>query len=304
MANESTNQKTLGIKRLLVKIQFNEVLKVVDEIADSFPYAIIKGIPLSLMAYNDCYKRNIGDVDILINKENIGPFDEILRNNGFKCNYRNREEKLIALLYSHQTRPFLKDTPLYKTYVDVNYDIFWGEYTGKRVGIGSFLSDACEINIEGMSFRTLPPLKMLIAIILHHYKETNSIYHLYTHNTIRKDMFYDVYKLIINNPDSITVKNLCDACIQYGISAYAYYILYYTYFLFPDPILLQFVKELYSEEGKALLDCFGLDEKERKRWKCDFLTRVNETDLKTLIMNQLTPTDLEKIERNKMIFGE
>ena len=78
MANESTNQKTLGIKRLLVKIQFNEVLKVVDEIADSFPYAIIKGIPLSLMAYNDCYKRNIGDVDILINKENIGPFDEIL----------------------------------------------------------------------------------------------------------------------------------------------------------------------------------------------------------------------------------
>ena len=103
MVRESANQKTMGIKQILVKIQFNEILKVADDIADSFPYAIIKGIPLSVMAHNNCYKRNIGDIDILITKESISSFDEILRNNGFECKYRNREGKLIALLYSHQT---------------------------------------------------------------------------------------------------------------------------------------------------------------------------------------------------------
>ena len=62
---------------------------------------------------------------------------------------------MIAMLYSHQTRPYVKNTPISKTFIDVNYDIFWGEYTGKRINIEEFLSNSIVMNIFGMEIRTL-----------------------------------------------------------------------------------------------------------------------------------------------------
>lgn len=304
MSIRNTELKTVNLKELLVRIQYKEISKIVNDIGDRFPYAIIKGIPLSLMSYNDFFMRKIGDVDFLIDKKNIMEFDGILKKNGFDCEYSNREDKLIAMLYSHQTRPYVKNTPISKTFIDVNYDIFWGEYTGKRINIEEFLSNSIVVNIFGMEIRTLSPLKMLVAVILHHYKETNSLYHLATHNSIRQEMFCDVYNLVKNNISIISVDAVVDICMRYEITSYAYYILLYTYQLYPDEDILKYVDALRNEEGEKLLPCYGLDAKERKEWTCDFHTRIDETDLFALIQTQLSEEDIKKIERSKLIFGE
>lgn len=304
MSIQATGLKAVNAKELLVKVQYNEIGRLVNDIADRFPYAIIKGIPLSLMAYNDCFKRKIGDVDFLIDKKHIVEFDEILKKNGFECEYSSREDKLIAMLYSHQTRPYAKNTPMSKTFIDVNYDVFWGEYTGKRINIDDFLNNPFVVNIFGWEISTLSPLKMLVAVILHHYKETNSIYHLATHNSIRREMFFDVYNLIKKNMDIISVDAVVDICMRYEIVSYAYYILYFTYQLYPDEVILKYVDALCNDEGEELLFCYGLDARERREWTYDFQTRLEESNLIELIQTQLSDEDIKKIERNKLIFGE
>jgi len=50
------------------------------------------------------------------------------------------------------------------------------------------------------------------------------------------------------------------------------------------------------------LNCYGLCEKERKEWKCDFQTRLESNDLYSLIKDDLTEKDHEKIAINKRIF--
>ena len=67
-------------------------------------------------------------------------------------------------------------------------EMFWGEYEGKRIDISEFLSDTIEIDIYGCKVKTLPPLKAMVQLILHHYKEMNSIYHLAGHNCINYEV--------------------------------------------------------------------------------------------------------------------
>lgn len=61
---------------------------------------------------------------------------------------------------------------------------------------------------------------------------------------------------------------------------------------------------LISQKGEALLNCYGLCEKERKEWKCDFKTRLESDDLYSLIRDDLNEHDLRKIAFNKRIFME
>ena len=48
---------------------------------------------------------------------------------------------------------------------------------------------------------------------------------------------------------------------------------------------------------------YGLAEKERKPWKVDFQTRLETDNLYELIKDDLTEEDIEKLERNRRIFG-
>ena len=101
--------------------------------------------------------------------------------------------------------------------VDLNFDILWGEYNGKRIDIEGFISDAIEVEIYGIKVKTLPPLKALIQLILHHYKEMNSIYHLAGHNSITYSMFRDVYYLWKNNASVISLEKLYVLSEKYQI---------------------------------------------------------------------------------------
>ena len=226
-----------------------------------------------MLAYNSCFRRKIGDVDFLVSRESVGKVTQVLEENGFHTEYQSREDKLIALMYSHQTRPFVKNTPLWKTYIDVNYDIFWGEYEGKRINMDEFLRDSIEIEVAGCRVKTM-------------------------------SMFADVYNLLKNNISDVSIDNLYRLSKEYGIVEYVFYVLFYTSELFRDSILKKYVDCFRTEKGEHLLSCYGLCERERKEWKCDFQTRLAAKDLFSLIKDQLSLEDMEKINRNRLVFGE
>ena len=149
-----------------------------------------------------------------------------------------------------------------------------------------------------MKVRVLSPLKAMIQLILHHYKEMNSIYHIAEHDCIKESMFRDVYYLWKNNSDAISLEKLYELSLEYEIIPYVFYILYFTNKIFDDQKLSRYVEAFHTQDGFDLLDYYGLAVRERKLWKVDFHTR-----LKTNKMYDLIKADLIKLERNRKIFG-
>ena len=79
----------------------------------------------------------------------------------------------------------------------------------------NIIKDPIEMNIYGQKIKALPPLKAMVQLILHHYKEMNSLYHLTRHNCITRSMFQDVYYLWKNNQRNISFERLTEIITKY-----------------------------------------------------------------------------------------
>ncbi len=230
--------------------------------------------------------------------------DNILRRNGYVQDERaalSRYEKIYAS-YSHQTSPYYKVVGGNRVEIDVNLDLFWGEYLGKRIDISEFLQDSEEIVIYGKHYRTLSAEKTFLQICLHLFKELNSFDHLAYHNPYKRQLFDDIYYFLMNHKN-LSLNRLYTLCAAYQVIPFVYHDLYYVSLLYPEPFVMEARKCFWCEEGEALIDCYGLAEHERKRWKIPFEQRLTETDLFSWIADDLTAEDREKIQIHKKIFG-
>ena len=130
----------------------------------------------------------------------------------------------------------------------------------------------------------------------------NSIFLLATEKCFKVDMFRDIYNLLKNNSKDISLDALYTVSAEYGIIPYVYYVLYYTSLLFHDELLKKYTDAFATEEGEALLDAYGLDMQERRKWKVDFQTRMDKDNLYNFIKDDLTDRDIRKIAINKKVF--
>lgn len=291
------------IQILLSMERYVQLKKILSNV--EIPYAIVKGEPLSLLCYNQKSARNSQDIDILLERQHVSYFEQILNANHFSQHNESfvRESRIFCISQSHQIPTYIKETPNQQIEIDINFDIFWGEYTGKRIKISEFLTDTIVQDIYGCRVRTLSPLKAMVQLILHHYKEMNSIYHLTGKDCINYNMFKDVYWLWKNNQEVISLSKLYEISLEYEIVQFVFYILYFTNQIFHDDKLEKYVELFKIPEGIALLDYYGLAESERKIWKVDFATRLKANNLFDLIKDDLTQADLIKLNQNRYIFG-
>lgn len=293
------NRVFLSIERY---IQLKKILSDVTA-----PYAVIKGEPLSLLCYNEKSVRDSQDIDILIDRQHISYFERLLQENDFirlmnQNEFVNRESRILCISQSHQIPPYVKETSNQQIEIDLNFDIFWGEYTGKRIDIAEFLADTIVQDIYGCKVKALSPLKAMVQLILHHYKDMNSLFLLATRKSIKYSMFKDVYCLWKNNQEAISLEKLYAISSEYEIIPYVFYVLYFTNWIFQNSDLNRYVDAFRTSEGEALLDYYGLAEKERKTWRYDFKTRLESDNLYNLIKDDLTEKDQEKITINKRVF--
>ena len=270
---------------------------------EEYPYAVVKGEALSQIAYGRFGARQSGDIDILLPRSGIRFLESVLVENGFKTSKLKREERLTALTGAHQISPYKKISSTgITTEIDINFDIFWGEYTGQRVSIADFLSDTEELMIYGCRVKVLTAEKSFIQMILHHYKDINSYYHYENGNPIRRERFMDVYKFWRRHAKVFTPEYLLLISEKYRIRPYLFYMLYFTNLLFPNSDLKKCVELLQCEEGVFLLDRYGLCDNERKCWNVDFYTRMASDNIMELIKIDMTDYDIQKLQRSKRIF--
>ena len=288
-------------RMIINRIQFEEIYKVLSTL--KIDYALVKGDVLSWYAYNELGQRKYRDIDILISENSRSKLVSALTTHGFTQLINDRFSQIFLLTCSHQTIPFTKTlSSQFSMKVDVNIDIFWGEYEGKRIEIDDFLKDVVDLEIYGHKYKTLTPIKTMVHLILHNYKDMNSLYLLATRKSIKYNMFKDLFFLLKNNSSQITLDELYSISYKYNILPYVYYVLYYVGQVFNDKLIDLYIYSLKNTEGERLLNSYGLCENERKEWKYDFKTRLETANLYDLIKDDLTKEDKEKIDINKSVF--
>ena len=288
-------------------LRFKELKKVFSDL-EKVPYALIKGEALSIQAYGRCGQRTYGDIDLLISKKTLSQVEDILLKNGFenirskRSNINQEKIRKLCLVGSHQLPSFIKKTGFGTIEIDVNFDVFWGQYSGKKCDIDVFISNVEFCDIYGINIKVLTPLYATIQLILHHYKEMNSIYHLVFFNTIKTSMLKDLQQLIVSNKKVITPENLVEVCDYYEIREYAYYVLYYTKIVTNEDLLKYYIEKMYTPDSSKLLNRFGLKNSEYGFWKSEFIERVDRNNLAEEIIPQLSQKSINELKLCKEIF--
>lgn len=268
------------------------------------PYAYIKGEALSVTAYGDFGYRDYHDLDILINRRDIKKLEEIMLENGFEqCVYEKNGEKRgltrrekVMMMNSHQTAPFTKRIGKNELLeIDVNYDVLWGEYAGKRIDIDELLEDTVSLDLYDYSVRILEPVKNFVQVCLHHYKEMNGVYFFKLKNPISVPMFQDIAMLFKNEVEN-RISDLVDFSMKHEIGMYIYYMLYYADKIFGDSTIREALDMLYDEKVVEILDCYGLTADERKKWSIDFEERLDHEHLYEIVEPELNEEQLKKID--------
>ena len=282
-----------------------EKLENVFEKLEDIPYAMVKGQILSQIAYGAVGYRKSHDIDLLVEKKDVERIDDFLCASGFKNgvydkngNFREltRREK-IMYLNSHQTAPYIKwDTVRnQKIEIDINTAIWGGEMRNDDKYTAEFLRDTIDVKIMGYRVKTLNRYKAFIHLVLHHYREMNAPYIFRICNPINTKMFEDIYMFYIREIKD-EIKTLYNISSQFGTNEYLYYMFFYTNIAFRDKDIEDAANLFYSENGEELLDCYGLNDKERKKWKNSFTERLDMEDIYSVIVNDLNSKEKEKIE--------
>lgn len=283
-------------------VWYKLIKPVVEELQD-IPYAVIKGEPLSLLAYGDLGYRDSGDIDLLVSRDHLPQVTEILNKYHFENivfdeqgNPRplTRKEK-IMFINSHQMAPFyyVKDRDV-DLNIDVNVDVFWGEYTGKRIELAEILSDTISIDMYGTTIKSLSVMPAFLEVCLHHYKEMNSIYCFKLKNAFATYMYQDIYCFYKRHMEK-SINELVAYSDKYNLNKYIYYLFYYTQQVFKDDALAEHMDLFKSPEAVKDLNFYGLTMHEKREWRIDFFTRLDHPDLFSLIQPDLTEEDIEKI---------
>lgn len=268
-------------------------------------YALFKGAVLSMNAYNDLSYRSSGDLDILISRRDVDIVKKILIDCGFvqgkvikqEIVPFSRQELIFQSSVSHQIAPFIKATnnrfcPFLN--VDINFDIFWGEYQD-TVDMEFVLSQVEPIRLLGVETYILCKEIDFIVLCLHAYKDLNSIF-LLSKGCLNLRIFSDIYFFL-------TMQKL-DWSMIYRLTKvlraenYLYYCLYYTYLVFNDTKLLDYMSPFCSGSAKTILNTYGLTPTERKEWEFSFEERLLDENFPIRFYNGLS-----EVEKNKVYFN-
>ena len=272
------------IRGRLYYLLFSEVMRH----AGNINYAVIKGEPLSILQYGKPGCREYRDIDILTDRRNVARFTASLEKAGFQPVDAARDKRIFFSLYSHQTIPYGRKIGNLSVVVDINYDIFWGEYQGGRPDMEEFLSDSMQEKIYGVNVRVLSPLKALVQLALHTYREMNSLFLLYLNSGYTERPLQDLRILLESQKEVLTAQQVRKYCESQKILPYVYYAVYAAALFYGEHWMTQYAENLKTEEGERLLPYFGLNEKERKCWKEDFFKRFRMRDFRKKIREECT----------------
>lgn len=302
MISKSEHERNI----LVGKVRYMELKAICNDIC-GFQYAIIKGEPLSILLYGEEGRRISSDIDFLVERSNVSRLEEILVKHGFHTSdsASKRVNRVLSMSGSHQIASYCKKVLGIDIVIDINFDVFWGEYTGRRIDTTFLLNNVKKITAYGVDVFTLNSVFSCIQLVLHHYKEMNSLYHLLNGKGITYKKMQDIHDMFkkIQNDEELT-RDLVNTVYEYKLEEFFYYILIYTKEIYPESDhLMKFITLFHTERGEKSIDEYGLDESEKHKWNLPIIERFSPEITVNFVKGNLSEKEKKKIEREKNIFG-
>jgi hypothetical protein len=297
----------LRLNKLYTQERYTQCDRLFKELNYScLPYAVFKGVPLSIAAYNHFCYRVSSDIDLLVDRKHIKHIDLILRRHGFiqgkiingEIQISSREEKIFHLSQSHQTVPYIRmQNNSFCKYIniDINTDIFWGE-SNNKVDMESFLNNRVLCEMLNTQVYVLPIEKLFIGLCLHHYKDMNSFYLLHNREGFSLSLLCDLYFLYKNNIRLEIVRN---SEVYEEVKKYIYFCLSHAIRIFGTERDQDDIRTIFEPEYTYDIWKYGLDEKKRYTWKEDWLNLILDNRMREYLNQSLSDSDLKLMAINE-----
>ena len=194
-----------------------------------FDYSLLKGAFLSTNLYEPG-QRVSNDFDILISSENISKLQKLLTDSGFiqgRVNSSNeivpatRKEILESRLNYGQTVSFAKIVENSPLIIDINFSLDFKAAANNIVE--EFLNDTIDATFEDICFKTLSPVKFLLHLACHLYKEATTFDWVVGRRDLILYKFCDIYMFIHKYGTTEYFFALTEQIKKYGLERECYY---------------------------------------------------------------------------------
>ncbi len=144
--------------------QMRELLRVLDLLGEAGIRAVpYKGPVLAQVAYGDLGSRWFGDLDVLIDRANVGLALERLEADGYESDRKLTPRRLEALLRNGHDRVLTKED---RVAVEIQWSIASRAHVRPR-GVGPLLDRAVTTTIGGREVPTLAPTDQVVVLAMH-----------------------------------------------------------------------------------------------------------------------------------------
>lgn len=247
-------------------------------IAD-FDYALLKGAFLSTNLYEPG-QRVSNDIDILISSKSISKLQKILTDNGFiqgKINGSGeiipatRKEVLEARLNYGETVPFIKYVENAPLEIDINFSL---DFKASGNTAEDFIKDTVIAGFENVRFRTLSPVKFLLHLACHLYKEATTYEWVVSRRDLMLYKFCDIYMFICKYGTEEYLSDLVEQIRNYGLEKECYYTFENSSIIYPAlnniDVFLKMKESIKPEKTDFMKQIVYPREKKLFRYNMDF----------------------------------
>lgn len=222
-----SNKLGLDISALLYfnNLLYDEYIEILEKITQNFEtnnvkYCVLKGFSIieSLYRINGCVYRKFSDIDILVDKNDVGKVNRILELQGFVQGKINpsgeivkseRKDILYWRLNSHQEHEYIKFskyaiTPFMRINIDINTTIFDGGKHISPISTVELLNHRQKKYLrKDKPFYTLDHTYELLQLCYHFYKDTTYEIKKMEYNDYSLTKFCDIREYILRFKNDI-----------------------------------------------------------------------------------------------------
>lgn len=275
--------------RVRNEVQYEEFARVLRALnSGQVRYAIRKGPVLAERLYGDIGLRRMQDLDILVDRSDLGEVAAILQSCGYTQGRLNVEGTSVVpfksstrafwKMFVNNDLPFIKISPhpeveIYS--IDLCLNIFM-DRSPASVSTAALLSDRAGVAICGVDSYMLSPVDNFIDLCAHLYKEATASFYIQAGADLQLSKFLD----IALSCQEIHAKNMWPRLIEtaekYQATDIVYYALHHTSLAYPD-VMPEVDLDALRPSDRSYLDEYGQSDGNVRTWEVSFMDRLFST---------------------------
>lgn len=283
------NYKAIGLKNRIY-------LDALKDISDAFrengiKAVILKGILLAPVVYPAIETRYFNDIDFLVKKQDISKLTQVLNTLGFiqgdydeqtgKIAEATRKQKMFHQMTTHELQEFVKvaNHPFVQLIqVDVNHNILWVGNCPYEVDNELLIDRAVQTTINGniQAYR-LDCEDFIVQLCCHLYREATILHWIKDLKDLKIYKFADIVIYLEKYKNLMNWGKFLSYVKENKLEKIIYYVFHYVNLMYGDVVPHDVMQEI-GIENKKFLDEYGIEGDIPSRWKCDFFTRLFDTN--------------------------